>query len=136
MISYNRKIGVVQVTADDGTVREWPLAEFEADPVAAVAATGNGITPPEPVLTEQEQKIVALEKRNAALEAVLVEKALVSKLEIDVQADDGTTKYVLNTDRTVTYWRFKSPQVTFDPKAKGPDQDAYNAFLAAGGQTK
>lgn len=49
-IEYKRKAEppVVIVTADDGTVQEWPLAEFEADPAACVAATGNGISPPVP----------------------------------------------------------------------------------------
>ena len=42
-IEYRRRAEppVVIVTADDGTSRTWPLAEFEANPQACVLATGN-----------------------------------------------------------------------------------------------
>lgn len=83
-ISYSYKRGIVTVTADDGTVQEWPLKTFEADPASCVAQTGNGITPPEPVLSTDE-KIAQLEKRNAALEAALIEKSVVTKADIDVK---------------------------------------------------
>lgn len=46
MIVYNRKLGIVTVTADNGVTRGWPLAEFEADPAGCAAQTGNGITSP------------------------------------------------------------------------------------------
>lgn len=92
---YNRAAGIVTVTADDGTVRDWPLAEFEADPAGCVAQTGNGITPPviEPtvddkiaaVRAEYEEKLARLEKRNNAVEAVLREKAIVTKEEVDAK---------------------------------------------------
>jgi hypothetical protein len=85
-ISYNRKSGTVTVTADDGTTRIWPLATFEADPAACVAQTGNGITPPEPIITADE-KIAALEKENAALREVLIEKAIITKSEVDLKID-------------------------------------------------
>lgn len=61
-IEYNRRAvpPVVIVTADDGTVRAWPLAEFDADPSACVAATGNGIRAPVPDKISAAQAMTAL----------------------------------------------------------------------------
>ena len=84
MIIYDRPNGLVTVTADNGTARNWPMAEFEANPEACIAQTGNGITPPTPEPSTAE-KLAALEKRNAALEAALNEKAVVTKEEVDAK---------------------------------------------------
>jgi hypothetical protein len=59
-VAYSRRNGVVTVTADDGTVQEWPIAEFDADPAAFIAATGNGINPPVPESVTAPQARVAL----------------------------------------------------------------------------
>jgi hypothetical protein len=140
MIQCKHKLGIVIVTADDGTTSEWPLATFEADPAAAVAATGNGITPPEPELSPEQQKIAELEKRNKALEAVLIDKGLVVKTEIDekvlvVRAEvrEARSSYVKTEGGMIALVRDGAVVVTFDPQEKGPDQDAYNAWLAGGG---
>jgi hypothetical protein len=61
-ISYNRKAGIVTVTADNGVTREWPLATFEADPAACVAQTGNGINAPVPATIKASQARVALHR--------------------------------------------------------------------------
>lgn len=61
-VSYNRKAGIVTVTADDGTSRVWPLATFEADPAACVAQTGNGINGPVPATISASQARVALHR--------------------------------------------------------------------------
>ena len=61
-IAYNRKAGIVTVTSDDGTERVWPLAEFEADPAACVAQTGNGINAPVPPSIKASQARVALHR--------------------------------------------------------------------------
>lgn len=85
-IAYSYKRGIVTVTADDGTERVWPLEQFEADPAGCVAQTGNGITPPEPVLSTDEE-IAILKKRNAALEAALIEKGTVTKADVDAKVE-------------------------------------------------
>jgi hypothetical protein len=81
-----RDVPCVIVTADDGSWRVWPEALFLADEAACIAQTGNGITPPEPIITADE-KIAILEKRNAALEAALIEKAVLTKSEVDAKVD-------------------------------------------------
>ncbi len=83
-IEYNRKAGIVTVTADNGVTRVWPLATFEANPAACVAQTGNGITPPVQEPTSEE-KIAILEKRNAALQALLIEKAVITRTEVEAK---------------------------------------------------
>jgi hypothetical protein len=85
-IAYSYKRGIVTVTADNGTSRDWPLKTFEADPASCVAQTGNGIALPEPVITTDE-KIAALEKENAALREVLIGKAIITKSEVDLKRD-------------------------------------------------
>lgn len=87
-IAYSRKQGTVTVTADNGVSRVWPLATFEANPAACVAQTGNGITPPV-VEPTPEEKIALLEKRNAALEAALIEKAILTKQEVDAKVENS-----------------------------------------------
>lgn len=81
-ISYSRRVGIVTVTSDDGTAIEWPLDQFEADPAACVAQTGNGITPPAP----EPDKLAALEKENIALREALIAKGVITKAEIDAKA--------------------------------------------------
>jgi hypothetical protein len=61
-IAYNRKAGIVTVTADNGVTSEWPLATFEADPAACVAQTGNGINAPVPATIKASQARVALHR--------------------------------------------------------------------------
>lgn len=61
-IAYNRRQGIVTVTADNGVSREWPLATFEADPAACVAQTGNGISGPVPASITASQARVALHR--------------------------------------------------------------------------
>lgn len=84
-ISYNRKAGTVTVTADDGATRNWPLATFEANPASCVAQTGSGIAPPFTPEPTADEKIAALEKENAALREVLIEKAIITKSEVDLK---------------------------------------------------
>lgn len=62
MILIDRQQGIVTVTADDGTSREWPIADFEANPAACVAQTGNGITEPVPASITASQARVALHR--------------------------------------------------------------------------
>lgn len=50
----------VRVTADDGTCIDWPIEQFEADPQACIAATGNGIAPPVPESITRGQAKIAL----------------------------------------------------------------------------
>lgn len=83
-INRRAKPPFVRVTADDGTQVEWPLDQFEADPAACVAATGNGITPPVPEPTAEEKLAVA-EKELAGLREALIAKGIISKAEIDAQ---------------------------------------------------
>jgi len=63
-IEYKRRADppIVRVTSDDGTQREWPLATFEADPAACIAATGNGINAPVPETISAPQARVALHR--------------------------------------------------------------------------
>ena len=59
-IDRNAEPPIVTVTADDGTKKTWPLAAFEADPGACVAATGNGIAAPVPQSISRMQAMLAL----------------------------------------------------------------------------
>lgn len=61
-ISYSYRNETVTVTADNGVSRVWPLATFEADPAACVAATGNGINAPVPASITASQARVALHR--------------------------------------------------------------------------
>lgn len=41
-IKHNLEAGTVTITADDGTQRDWTLAEWQEDSARCIAATGNG----------------------------------------------------------------------------------------------
>lgn len=83
-ISYNRRQGIVTVTADDGTTRDWPLAEFEADPAACVAATGNGINAPVPASITASQARVALHRAGLLTAATALVDNPATDIEIKI----------------------------------------------------
>ena len=52
--------GMVEVYADDGTMRSITRAQFAADEAGEIAATGNGIAEPVPAVISRSQALMAL----------------------------------------------------------------------------
>lgn len=82
------------VTADDGTFRVWPEAEFLADEAACVAATGNGIKAPVP------DTVTAPQARIALLRA-----GLLSTVQAMVAQAGANSELAIFWEYSVTYGR-------------------------------
>ena len=122
-IAYSYKRGIVTVTADDGTTRDWPLATFEASPASCVAQTGNGIAPPPPPEPTPDEKIAAV---RAELQAALdAEKAKVANLETFIAGNADPAAPDARTDIKAIINALKAENILTDEKIDAQRRSSY-----------
>lgn len=83
-VSYSRRLGIVTVTADDGTERVWPLSQFTGNEEACIAQTGNGINPPAPEHVTASQFRIALHRADLLTATLAVIAAPETDQEIKI----------------------------------------------------
>lgn len=116
-ISYQKD--TVVVTADDGTRREFTLAEFKDNEVACVTATGNGIKIPVPAAVSNSQFRVALN-----------EAGMLSKIEEFVAAESTPVPTRIFFDFEPTFLRH-SKAIDALAESAGLTQDALDDLFRA-----